>query len=530
MQLLSHIPGAIFHNIGFMAVLYLVYVLIQQITNCTAKHLFIIAVSFQIISTIDFMYFILASHMDILGLQNQFFESHWYSFNTSPFLPYIGVVYFICLLYFMSKLVHPFLQLSTLKNKANFSDSKKWKSLIGGTSIVHQEAIEIGYSHLIKSPVTFGWLDPIILLPFSICNQLSMDQVKTILLHEIAHIIRYDYIIHILVESCHACLHFNPFSYLFLKEISLQRELACDKWVIQQHQDPLVYTQALYTLGLNSIQNTAPHLFLHVVNQQSELMIRIKKMNQLKVTTVTNKSWLRNLAFAFIGTSLLLTSTVMHSPNPSNAQVLVPSTNLINTFAANSISNLNYYRYLYTRFSPYSNFNPYSNRNSISNNSIKDNMSFNLNNKHENKSRSILPTNQQTNKGFILLNPSSENDLAKMHAKMHSPVYAKLVNQTLNWIKAHESVNQFSSYDNNMESEQFIVAEKLLLHTILKNYQLKRALLNDKLNQIQDEKDAEALLKNSKEYQQVLQYENWTKEFLQQHPGSLPIIDSTSQY
>jgi beta-lactamase regulating signal transducer with metallopeptidase domain len=510
MQILSHIPAAILHNIGFMSVLYLLYILIKQFAGFSARHLFVIAVGMQIISSIDFFYFLVASpQLDILDLQNLVFSSNWYSSYANQFFPYIGGLYFICLLFFMSRLIYSFLQLSVIQKTANYTDSAKWKLRLGTT--IHKNAsIQIGYSHLVTTPVTFGWLDPIILMPFSICNQLSIEQVKTILLHELAHIIRYDYIIHIFIKCCHACLHFNPFSYLLMKEISLQREIACDRWVIQQNQDPLVYTQALYNIGVNATNNATSLLFINAINQPTELLIRIKKMNQLKVASHFTSPILSYLVIAFVGTFMLLTSSLMQLSNWSkNASGIKPI--LANTIQRNTT------------------------RNSLSTNESKVNTPIRHNatgiaklTKQPNKLNRSTEVNHSNE--LIVNNVLQENNLALVHEKMHSPVYAKLVDETISWIKAHETLNQFSAYDNNYESAQFTIAEKLLLRTILKNYQLKRALLNDKLNKIQDEKDATELLKNNKEYQQVLQYENWTKEFLQKHPGSLPILDSVSQY
>ena len=61
----------------------------------------------------------------------------------------------------------------------------------------------------IDSPITFGWLTPIILLPVAICNQLSTDEIETILLHEIAHIIRNDYLANLIISLNQIILIFN---------------------------------------------------------------------------------------------------------------------------------------------------------------------------------------------------------------------------------------------------------------------------------------------------------------------------------
>lgn len=77
------------------------------------------------------------------------------------------------------------------------------------------------------------------LLPIAICNQLTTKEIETILIHEIAHILRKDYIVNIIINLNQTILFFNPFSILLNKEMSLQREIACDLIVIQNNPKKL---------------------------------------------------------------------------------------------------------------------------------------------------------------------------------------------------------------------------------------------------------------------------------------------------
>ena len=104
--------------------------------------------------------------------------------------------------------------------------------------------------------------------------------------------------------------------------------------------------------------------------------------------------------------------------------------------------------------------------------------------------------------------------------------YDEMVQKTISWIKTREVENQFANYQENMEAVEFEVAEKLLMRAIFTNYQLKRELLNDRLNKATNEKEAMDYVVNSKEWEQMQQYEKWTVEFLKKHP--LPIDTTTS--
>lgn len=55
-----------------------------------------------------------------------------------------------------------------------------------------KKAVGIYVSCLVKSPVTIGYLKPIILLPIASVNQLTTQQAEAILLHELSHIKGYE--------------------------------------------------------------------------------------------------------------------------------------------------------------------------------------------------------------------------------------------------------------------------------------------------------------------------------------------------
>ena len=55
-------------------------------------------------------------------------------------------------------------------------------------------------SELVRSPLTVGYLKPIILLPIAALNNLSTQQVEAILLHEVSHIRRYDYLVNFMIS------------------------------------------------------------------------------------------------------------------------------------------------------------------------------------------------------------------------------------------------------------------------------------------------------------------------------------------
>lgn len=109
--------------------------------------------------------------------------------------------------------------------------------------------VTVWLSEHVTSPLTVGYLKPVILLPVAAITHLSTSQIETILLHELAHIRRYDYLINLISRFVHAVLYFNPFVKAFVRIQERERERAADELVLQFQYDKIEYAGTLLTLG-----------------------------------------------------------------------------------------------------------------------------------------------------------------------------------------------------------------------------------------------------------------------------------------
>jgi beta-lactamase regulating signal transducer with metallopeptidase domain len=108
--------------------------------------------------------------------------------------------------------------------------------------------VHVWMSDLITSPVTIGYIKPVILLPVAAINHLTTQQIEAVILHELAHIRRYDYFINLITKFIQAILYFNPFVKAFAKIIDREREKSCDETVMQFQYEPHGYASALLVL------------------------------------------------------------------------------------------------------------------------------------------------------------------------------------------------------------------------------------------------------------------------------------------
>ena len=157
------------------------------------------------------------------------------------------------------------------------------KADLGHRLFVNRIAVHLGIakkvklvvSALVSSPVTVGYLKPMILLPAAALNSLSTAQVEAILLHELSHIRRYDYVLNFLVSVIHTLLYFNPFVKFFVSAVESERETCCDELVLQFGYDKIGYASAL--LQLEKLSGNYQALALAAAGQRP-LLTRIQKI------------------------------------------------------------------------------------------------------------------------------------------------------------------------------------------------------------------------------------------------------------
>jgi len=252
---LQALGWAVVNNIWQMAALWLCFLLVQQAAPLSSLKKYRLLVSGIFLG---FGWF-LVSFFSYLAhpVPQPFFDS--FSFSTAtPLFPLVlssaSVAYLVLLFFPAARLFINWLFIK--KIRAHQLQKGGWQHRL----FVEQTRLQLGIkkqvpvfcSKLVSSPVTIGFLKPIILLPFSIFTHLSAQQAEAILLHELAHIRRSDYFINLLLSFIHVFLYFNPFVLLFIKRIEQEREACCDETVLQFGYDKISYASALLELERRS--------------------------------------------------------------------------------------------------------------------------------------------------------------------------------------------------------------------------------------------------------------------------------------
>ncbi len=115
----------------------------------------------------------------------------------------------------------------------------------------------------VEGPVTFGWRDPVILLPAGVL-ELAPEAQRGIVCHELLHVRRRDWLCALFEEAVRALLWFHPAVWMLLARIALSREQVVDREVVRRIGSRRVYLEALRAVASRSWQAAVPGLpFFH---------------------------------------------------------------------------------------------------------------------------------------------------------------------------------------------------------------------------------------------------------------------------
>lgn len=139
-----------------------------------------------------------------------------------------------------------------------------------------QKKVSIWLSEKAAVPSVIGFLKPVILLPVSALSNLTTAQAEAVILHELAHIRRNDYIINVVQSCMELILFFNPFVRMLGNITRKEREHCCDDWVLNYRYNRHDYATALLALEQNRFASVS--LALAATNGKKKLLSRVKRL------------------------------------------------------------------------------------------------------------------------------------------------------------------------------------------------------------------------------------------------------------
>ncbi|AZQ82898.1 TonB family protein [Colwellia sp. Arc7-635] len=156
-------------------------------------------------------------------------------------------------------------------------------------------------------PMAIGWLKPVVLIPFSMLSGLSPAQLDMLLLHELAHIRRHDYLVNFLQTLVDILLFFHPAVSWVSKQMRNEREYCSDDIAVQHSGSSVAYAHTLAdtaSLCQKHRQHTIPNMAMAASGGDLKQRV-VRLLDQQHCTKTTNSGkWLASftilLTFVFV--------------------------------------------------------------------------------------------------------------------------------------------------------------------------------------------------------------------------------------
>lgn len=134
-------------------------------------------------------------------------------------------------------------------------------------------------SALVPSPLVIGYFTPVILLPLSVASGLRPAELEMVLAHELAHILRRDYLFNFVQTLAETVFFYHPAVWFLAAVLHAERENCCDDLAAQLGGNPRQLARALAALAaLTAEAAPLPRLTLAAGGRRDSLLGRVRRL------------------------------------------------------------------------------------------------------------------------------------------------------------------------------------------------------------------------------------------------------------
>ena len=198
-------------------------------------------------------------------------------FNRNIYL--IVALYLFGVAFFLIRLLGNVSYIYFLKTKMNFPPDEYWTELL--ENLRHrsgiQKTVDLVESAMVRSPMVVGYLKPMILFPIGAINRLNPSEVEAILAHELAHVMRNDYLFNIVQNLVEALFYYHPAVWWLSAQIRAERENCCDDKAIELCGNSMTYAKSL--VSVQEMAYYTPQLAMGFSgNKKNQLLNRVQRI------------------------------------------------------------------------------------------------------------------------------------------------------------------------------------------------------------------------------------------------------------
>lgn len=265
----------------------------------------------------------LTSTLTVSGAQDPFTMGAVVSYVNEHIL-FIVMLWLVGMVIALIRLLGNIGYVEYLKSKFNFPVDPYWEELLQSlkTKMGIGKNVQLLESALVMSPMVIGHLKPVIFFPMGAINRLSAQEVEAILAHELAHIMRNDYIINLLVSCIESLYYFHPAMWWLTAQIRAEREHCCDDLAIRATGQPIQYAQSL--VAVQEMTMMAPRLAMQFAGKEKKSRFFLRVNRLIRPNSVSMS--IREKSMAAIVTAFMVLVVAMASKPVDNAAHCLPVT------------------------------------------------------------------------------------------------------------------------------------------------------------------------------------------------------------
>jgi beta-lactamase regulating signal transducer with metallopeptidase domain len=146
-------------------------------------------------------------------------------------------------------------------------------------------------SDRVSVPTVIGFVNPAIVIPRWLLQELSPAELQQILLHELAHLQRWDDWTNLAQKILKALLFFHPAAWWIEKQLSLEREMACDDAVVAETANARAYAECLTHLAEKSFVRRSLALAQAALGRIRQTSLRVAQILKADRPSAPAHSW-----------------------------------------------------------------------------------------------------------------------------------------------------------------------------------------------------------------------------------------------
>src|SRR6516225_5736634 len=193
---------------------------------------------------------------------------------------YVFVVWILGAALGLAHLVHGLYRLMRLRATCRPMELDTLDPLLRNTlaDVPSRQSVRLCVSDAIRVPAALGYLRPMVVFPAWALAETPSQQPNAILLHELAHLRRYDDWTNLAQKFAKAVFFFHPAVWFIESRLTLEREMACDEAVLAANFSPRDYAESLVGLAEKRFLRRGVQLAQTAVSHVQQLKLRLAEI------------------------------------------------------------------------------------------------------------------------------------------------------------------------------------------------------------------------------------------------------------